>query len=161
MAGKAKNTESTVPLTETDEIEEITKVKSKAASKTKSAKATADARGGAKRVKKATAKPKKKSASTEVAKKERAILEKVWSRKIALEGLKRIFETALEGARIEIRDEDGTLVEVKFNPSAANAATKAVETANKMLGYTTPNEEEAADDGSIEVDFGEAEEFAL
>ena len=107
------------------------------------------------------AKKKKKSASARAAEKERAILEKVWSRKIALEGLKRIFETALEGARIEIRDEDGALVEVKFNPSAANAATKAVETANKMLGYTTPNDEEGTEDGSVLVDLGEAEEFAL
>lgn len=92
---------------------------------------------------------------------ERASLEKLWSRKTALEGLKRIFETALEGARIEIRDEDGALVEVKFNPSAANAATKAVETANRMLGYTTPEEDGDEGDGALAIELGEAEEFAL
>lgn len=93
---------------------------------------------------------------------ERALLEKVWSRKDALEGLKRIFLTALEGARIEVRDEEGALREVKFNPSAANAATKAVETANRMLGYTTPDEDgDDPCDGDITVDLGDAEEFAL
>jgi hypothetical protein len=83
------------------------------------------------------------------------------SRKDALEGLKRIFETALEGARIEVRDEEGALREVKFNPSAANAATKAVETANRMLGYTTPDGEDEPCDGDITVDLGDAEEYAL
>lgn len=86
-------------------------------------------------------------------------LEKLWSRRMALIGLKRIYETALEGARIEIRDEDGTLVEVKFNPSAANAATKAIEAANRMLGYTAP-EEDAAAGGLFSVELGEAEEYA-
>lgn len=79
---------------------------------------------------------------------------------MALTGLKRIFETALEGARVEIRDEDGALVEVKFNPSAANAATKAIEAANRMLGYATPAEEEEAAGGLFCVSFGEAEEYA-
>ena len=106
-------------------------------------------------------KAKRKSASARAKEKERAILEQVWSRKTALEGLKRIFETALEGARIEVRDGDGALVEVKFNPSAANAATKAVETANRMLGYTTPEDEESTADAALEVTLGEAEEFAL
>lgn len=87
-------------------------------------------------------------------------LEKIWSRRMALLGLKRIYETALEGARIEVRDEDGALVEVKFNPSAANAATKAIEIANRMMGYAAP-EEDAADGLSLSVDLGEAEEFAV
>ena len=78
---------------------------------------------------------------------------------MALIGLKRIYETALEGARIEIRDEDGTLVEVKFNPSAANAATKAIEAANRMLGYTAP-EEDATEATLFSVELGEAEEYA-
>ena len=80
---------------------------------------------------------------------------------MALDGLKRIFAAALEGARTEVLDEDGALVEVKFNPSAANAATKAIEVANRMLGYTSPEEEE--EDGllSLTVDLGEAEEFAV
>lgn len=86
-------------------------------------------------------------------------LEKLWSRRMALIGLKRIYETALEGARIEIRDEDGALVEVKFNPSAANAATKAIEAANKMLGYAAPGEE-ATGGGLFSVELGEAEDFA-
>ena len=79
---------------------------------------------------------------------------------MALLGLKRIYETALEGARIEIRDEDGALVEVKFNPSAANAATKAIEIANRMMGYAAP-EEDAAEELSLSVDLGDAEEFAV
>lgn len=90
---------------------------------------------------------------------ERARLEKIWSRQMALEGLKKIYRAALEGARQEICDGDGALVEVKFNPTAANAATKAIEAANKMLGYTAP-EEEAAAAGTVSVELGEAEEFA-
>jgi len=86
-------------------------------------------------------------------------LEKIWSRRMALLGLKRIYETALEGARIEVRDEDGALVEVKFNPTAANAATKAIEVANRMLGYTAPEENEG-EDGLLFIDFGNAEELA-
>lgn len=90
---------------------------------------------------------------------EGAKLEKIWSRRMALCGLKRIFEAAIEGARVEIRDEDGALVEVKFNPTAANAATKAIEVANRMLGYTAPEETEG-DDGLLFIDFGSAEELA-
>ena len=95
--------------------------------------------------------------------KEKKILEQVWSRKMALEGLKRIFETALEGARIEIRDENGALVEVKFNPPAANAATKAVETANRMLGSSAPEPEQDGEDADslLSVDLCDAEDFAL
>ena len=78
---------------------------------------------------------------------------------MALCGLKKIFEAALAGARIEIRDEDGALVEVKFNPTAANAATKAIETANRMLGYTAPDEGDG-EDGFVFVDLGDAEELA-
>ncbi len=89
----------------------------------------------------------------------RTSLEKIWSRRMALLGLKRIYETALEGARVEVRDEDGALVEVKFNPSAANAATKAIEVANRMLGYSAPEDgEEAA--LTLTVDLGEAAEWA-
>lgn len=108
---------------------------------------------------KKTPKPTVKTTLTE---KERASLEKVWSRKAALEGLKRIFETALEGARVEVRDEEGALLEVKFNPSAANAATKAVETANRMLGYQEPDGEESGEgETDFTVELGEAREFAL
>ncbi len=86
-------------------------------------------------------------------------LAKIWSRRMALIGLKRIYETALAGARIEIRDEDGALVEVKFNPSAANAATKAIEVANRMMGYAAPEEEDPTD-LSLRVEFGDWEEYA-
>ena len=80
---------------------------------------------------------------------------------MALAGLKRIYETALEGARTEIRDGDGALVEVKFSPTAANAATKAIEVANRMLGYTAPEEEAATEaDGLLAVELGEAEGYA-
>jgi hypothetical protein len=87
-------------------------------------------------------------------------LQKIWSRRMALEGLKRIYAAALEGARTEVLDENGALVEVKFNPSAANAATKAIEVANRMLGYTSP-EEEGDKPLSLTVDLGDAEEFAV
>lgn len=96
---------------------------------------------------------------TKTSQSERAKLEKIWSRRMALCGLKKIFEAALAGARIEIRDEDGALVEVKFNPTAANAATKAIETANRMLGYTAPDEGDG-EDGFVFVDLGDAEELA-
>ena len=87
-----------------------------------------------------------------------AKLEQIWSRRMALLGLKRIFFAALEGARTEIRDGDGALVEVKFNPTAATAATKAIEIANKMLGYTAPEEDEG--DTHLTVTFEEGEDFA-
>lgn len=90
---------------------------------------------------------------------ERRTLQKIWSRRMALLGLKRIYLAALEGARTEIRDGDGALVEVKFNPTAATAATKAIEVANRMLGYTTP-EEEGAEDNHLTVTFVGEEELA-
>ena len=78
---------------------------------------------------------------------------------MALEGLKQIFTAALEGARSEVLDGNGAPVEVKFNPSAANAATKAIEVANRMLGYSAPEDgEEAA--LTLTVDLGEAAELA-
>lgn len=89
---------------------------------------------------------------------ERQKLEKIWSRRMALWGLKRIYLAALEGARTEIRDKDGALVEVKFSPTAAAAATKAIEVANRMLGYTTPDERES--DLSLCVELGESEALA-
>ncbi len=99
------------------------------------------------------------SPTAKAGKTEGSKLEKIWSRRMALCGLKRIVEAALEGARTEVRDEDGALVEVKFNPTAANAATKAIEVANRMLGYTAP-EEEGEGDSLIFVDLGDAREFA-
>ena len=87
-------------------------------------------------------------------------LEKIWSRQMALRGLKRIVDMALAGACTEIRDEDGALVEVKFNPQAAGAATKAIEVANRMLGYTAPEDAEE-EDRLVTVELGAAEEFAV
>ncbi len=87
-------------------------------------------------------------------------LAKIWSRRMALIGLKRIYETALAGARTEIRDEDGALIEVKFNPSAANAATKAIEVANRMMGYAAPEDAHDTADLSLRVEFGDWEEYA-
>ena len=77
---------------------------------------------------------------------------------MALTGLKRIYLAALEGARTEVRDEDGALVEVKFSPTAAAAATKAIEVANRMLGYTTPDERDT--DLSLCVELADAEALA-
>lgn len=102
---------------------------------------------------------RRRSPAAKASQSEQAKLEKIWSRRMALCGLKRIVEAALAGARIEVCDEDGALVEVKFNPTAANAATKAIETANRMLGYTVPDEKDV-DDGFVYVDLGDAEEFA-
>lgn len=85
-------------------------------------------------------------------------LERIWSRRMALLGLKRIYLAALEGARVEVRDRDGVLVEVKFSPTAAAAATKAIEVANRMLGYTAPEEREG--DTHLTVELADAEVLA-
>ena len=107
----------------------------------------------------ATAAGHARTPSTKISQSEQAKLEKIWSRQMALRGLKRIYEAALAGARIEVCDEDGALVEVKFNPTAANAATKAIEVANRMLGYTAPDDT-GEGDGVVFVDLGDAREFA-
>lgn len=93
---------------------------------------------------------------------EAAKLAEIWSREMALEGLKKIFEASIEGARVEVLDECGEVVSVKFSPQAANVARAALDAANKMLGYTTPAEDDADDegDGVLRVELGEAEEFA-
>ena len=88
-----------------------------------------------------------------------AKLEKLWSRRMAVEGFKKIYAVSLAGARIEIFDDCGEVVEVKYNPSAANAATKALEALNRFLGYTSGGEE-SEDDGEIVVVLGDAEEFS-
>ncbi len=86
--------------------------------------------------------------------------EEIWSRQTALAGLKRIVEAALACAETEIRDENGMLVEVKFNHQAAGAATKAIEVANRMMGYALPEDGGEAEDTAITVLFGDAEEYA-
>lgn len=105
---------------------------------------------------KKTASPKKKETASPRDERGggRESLERIWSRRMALIGLKRIYLAALEGARVEVRDRDGALVEVKFSPTAAAAATKAIEVANKMLGYTAPEESEG--DSYLCVELGEA-----
>lgn len=127
--------------------------------------ATGGATGGAVGAQKAGGKPKGDPTPADERLQRQRRLQRIWSRRMALVGLKRIYHAALEGARTEIRDEDGALVEVKFNPTAANAATKAIEVANRMLGYTAPEgdgEGEGADGaGALRVTLGDAEELAL
>ena len=66
---------------------------------------------------------------------------------------------SIEAARQEITDEDGEVSEVKFNPSAANAATKAIEAANRLCGYDDEPAEKDEDD-EIVICFEEGKEFA-
>ncbi len=88
-------------------------------------------------------------------------LEGIWSRAMALRGLKKVLGVSLEAARIPTLDENGEVVEIKYNPSAANAATKAIETANKMLGYNLPDtDEDEEDDGTLTVIFEGMEEYS-
>lgn len=90
-------------------------------------------------------------------------LRSIWSRAMALRGLKRVMNVSLEAAKIPTLDENGEVIEVKFNPSAANAATKAIETANKMLGYNLPesyDDEDADDESEVTVVFENAEEYS-
>ena len=49
--------------------------------------------------------------------------------------------------------------EVKFNPSAANAATKAIEAANRLCGYDGEPEDQE-DDDEIVICFEEGKELA-
>lgn len=90
-----------------------------------------------------------------------ARLENIWSKAMALRGLKKVVKVSLEAAKVPTVDENGEIVDVKFNPSAANAATKAIETANKMLGYNIPDEDEEESDGELTVIFDGAEEYSL
>ncbi len=94
---------------------------------------------------------------------EQKALEGIWSRAMALKGLKKVLRVSLEAAKIPTLDESGEVVDVKYNPSAANAATKAIETANKMLGYNLPDAdgEEVEGDGELTVIFEGMEEYSL
>ena len=91
---------------------------------------------------------------------ENARLQRIWSRRMAVEGYKKIYLAALEGTRIEILDDNGDVVEVKYNPSAANAATKALDALCRLLGYSLPPEPTDETDGEITVELGEAEEYS-
>ncbi len=86
----------------------------------------------------------------------------IWSRAMALRGLKKVLGVSLEAARIPTLDENGDVVDIKYNPSAANAATKAIETANKMLGYNLPDEEgeDVDDEATLTVIFDGMEEYS-
>ena len=66
----------------------------------------------------------------------------IWSRRVALSGLLAIYRVALDGARAGGRGKDGEGGDGKFNPTAANTAIKAIEVANRMMGYAAPAEEE-------------------
>ena len=89
---------------------------------------------------------------------EEAELRRIWSRSDALRGLKQVVSVSIEAARQEIPDENGGVSEVRFNPSAANAATKAIEAANRLLGYG--EEQKAEEDGEIVVCFEDGEDCA-
>lgn len=95
-----------------------------------------------------TARSRAKKADGEALKKERedAELRKIWTRSDALRGLKQVVSVSIEAARQEICGEDGEVSEVRFNPSAANAATKAIEAANRLCGYGEEEKEEADDE---------------
>ena len=87
-------------------------------------------------------------------------LRKIWSRRMAVEGYKKVYLASLEGTRTEILDGNGDVVEVKYNPSAANAATKALDALCRLLGYSAPAEPQEDEDGEIVVELGEAEEYS-
>ena len=105
--------------------------------------------------KKIQSEPKKHSLDEETR------LRGIWSKAMALRGLKKVMNVSLEAAKIPTLNENGEVVEVKFNPSAANAATKAIETANKMLGYNLPDDDSDECDTEITVIFENAEEYSL
>ncbi|MBQ2118375.1 MAG: hypothetical protein II192_04900 [Clostridia bacterium] len=84
--------------------------------------------------------------------------EEIWSRADAVRELKRVVAVSLEAARQETPGEDGAPARVTYNPSAANAATKAIEVLNRLLGYGAPETEEEGD-GSLTVLFSEGEEY--
>ncbi|MBR6741845.1 MAG: hypothetical protein IKM09_00210, partial [Clostridia bacterium] len=70
----------------------------------------------------------KKADGAELAlEREEAELRKIWTRSDALRGLKQVVSVYIEAARQEICGEVGEVSEVRFNPSASNAATKAIE----------------------------------
>ncbi len=100
--------------------------------------------------------PRKRKTKEE---REREQLRKIWTRSDALRGLKQVVSVSIEAARQEVTDEDGEVSEVKFNPSAANAATKAIEAANRLCGYDGEPEDKE-DDDEIVICFEEGKELA-
>ena len=93
-------------------------------------------------------------------KSENEVLSGIWSKAMALRGLKKVVSVSLEAAKVKTTGEDGEIIDIKFNPSAANAATKAIETANKMLGYNLPEEEDDGADKEIKIVFEDGEEYS-
>ncbi len=115
---------------------------------TKASAAKSGASGAAKSGASGTARSRTKKADGDALTKERedAELRKIWTRSDALRGLKQVVSVSIEAARQEICGEDGEVSEVRFNPSAANAATKAIEAANRLCGYGEEEKEEADDE---------------
>lgn len=79
-------------------------------------------------------------------------LKEIWSREEALSALKRLYLAAMEGTLERVVDKSGA-VTVQFNSTAASTATKAIEAANKMMGYQKPDEAADAPDTAISVEF--------
>jgi len=75
---------------------------------------------------------------------------------MALERLRQLADSSIEAVVTETAKSGGE-PEVKYNANAAATAIKAIETANKMLGYNEP-EKETGEDGVMIV-FGEGEDF--
>lgn len=78
---------------------------------------------------------------------------RIWSREEALLALKQLYLTAMEGTLERVVDKKSGEVSVQFNSSAASTATKAIEAANRMMGYQQPQEEDAPGAEGIEVTF--------
>lgn len=81
---------------------------------------------------------------------------------MALRKLKKLMDVSIAASCTEARDKkDGSPV-IEYDSSAMNAATKAIDTANKMLGYQDADGKDGADAGgvSITVDFHGREELA-
>jgi hypothetical protein len=92
---------------------------------------------------------KKKKASADS---ESSDTEKYWSREKALSALNEVVAVSIEAAKN---------TESKFNSQAANAATKAIEIANKIMGYGSAGSEESGEDeSSLTVEFSGDEELA-
>ncbi|NLK39471.1 MAG: hypothetical protein GX303_04390 [Clostridiales bacterium] len=84
---------------------------------------------------------------------EAAKLERIWSREEALAALKQLYLVSMEGALERVVDKRSGETAVQFNASAASTATKAIEAANKMMGYQKPEAAELPEGGGIEVEF--------
>jgi phage terminase small subunit len=80
-----------------------------------------------------------------------------WTREDSLNALREIVEKGLEATRTPIFDENGEVVDYKFDPSAARVVRDAVESLNKMQGYNEPEKSEV--DAVISVAFADGSDF--